>query len=279
MRVLSLFSGIGGLDLAAEWAGFEIAALCEINPFSVKVLNKNWPGIPVMPDVTKLNKKTLEEAGVISNEKTIDVITGGFPCQPYSIAGKRRGKDDDRDLWPEMFRIIRELKPTWIVGENVANFVGMELERTITDLESEGYEIQTFVIPACGVNAKHKRYRTFVVAYSNDRYKSKEKEVFSRRDATRTCGSTLRNTYSESKSQADKSSSTVRSERETREGFAREYRRETSRTYWSENKPPVCGVADGFSTRMDKDRLIALGNAVVPQQVYPIFEAIMKIGG
>lgn len=275
MKSIELFAGIGGISLAAEWAGIETAAFCEIDPFAQKVLDKHWPDVPIFDDVKKLNKQSLIERGV--DVGTIELISGGFPCQPYSIAGKRKGKKDDRDLWPEMFRIIQELKPTWIVGENVANFVNMELERTTFDLENEGYEVQSFLIPACGVNAKHKRYRTFIVAHTDDGYKPEKEKIRTRRDAVRVGSSTLRNADSQSKLQTDSISSTFGSERQARESLTGEYRGETSRTYWQTNKPPVCGVVDGIPEGLDKDRLIALGNAVVPQQIYPIFEAIVNI--
>ncbi|WP_338422557.1 DNA (cytosine-5-)-methyltransferase [Bacillus amyloliquefaciens] len=167
MKSIELFAGIGGIALAAEWAGVETVAFCEREPFCQKVLNKNFPGVPIFDDVCTLNRQLLEEKGVIEPDGTIDIISGGFPCQPYSIAGKRRGTEDDRDLWPEMFRIIKELRPTWVVGENVANFANMELDRTLFDLESAGYKGQSFIIPACAVDAKHRRDRTFVVAYSD----------------------------------------------------------------------------------------------------------------
>ncbi|MGC1137771.1 DNA (cytosine-5-)-methyltransferase [Bacillus sp. B38] len=167
MKSIELFAGIGGIALAAEWAGVETVAFCEREPFCQKVLNKNFPGVPIFDDVCTLNRQILEEKGVIEPGGTIDIISGGFPCQPYSIAGKRRGTEDDRDLWPEMFRIIKELRPTWVVGENVANFANMELDRTLFDLESAGYKGQSFIIPACAVDAKHRRDRTFIVAYSD----------------------------------------------------------------------------------------------------------------
>lgn len=163
MRMLDLFSGIGGISLAAEWAGIETVAFCEIEPFPQKVLKKHWPNVPIYDDVRTLTKERLEADGITP----IDIVCGGFPCQPYSIAGKRKGKEDDRDLWPEMFRVIQEIHPSWVVGENVANFVNMELERTLSDLESEGYETQTFIIPACAVNAPHKRDRTIILAHTD----------------------------------------------------------------------------------------------------------------
>ncbi|WP_188738651.1 DNA cytosine methyltransferase, partial [Oceanobacillus neutriphilus] len=151
MKSIELFAGIGGISLAAEWAGIETVAFCEREPFCQKVLQKHWPDVPIFDDVKTLNKQTLIDGGV--DVGTIDIISGGFPCQPYSIAGKRKGTEDDRDLWPEMFRIIEEIRPTFVVGENVANFVGMELDRTLSDLENIGYTGGAFVIPASAVNA------------------------------------------------------------------------------------------------------------------------------
>lgn len=136
-------------------------AFCEIDPFCRKVLRKHWPDVPIYDDIRALTKSQLERDGI----KGIDVVCGGFPCQPYSIAGRKRGTADHRDLWPEMFRIIKELKPTWIIGENVAHFVGMAFTRTKIDLESEGYEVQPLIIPACGVGAPHRRERVWILAY------------------------------------------------------------------------------------------------------------------
>jgi len=277
MKSIELFAGIGGIALAAEWAGIETVAFCEREPFCQQVLTKQWPNVPIFDDVCTLNKRALIENGVIESHGTVDIISGGFPCQPYSIAGSKKGRNDDRDLWPEMFRIIQELQPTWVVGENVANFANMELERTIVDLENEGYETQSFIIPACGVNAKHKRDRTFIVANSNTGRKLKDEEVCSRRVTTGDGSSIVCDTYSKSESQTNKSVSTFGSDWETRKSASRESWREASRTYWQTNKPPICGVVDGISGGLDKSRLKALGNAVVPQQIYPIFEAIMKI--
>jgi len=161
MRILDLFSGIGGFSLGLHRASkeFRTVAFCEQDPFCTQILNKHWPDVPVYPDIRKLNGK---EIGAI------DIICGGFPCQPFSQAGKQRGKDDDRDLWPEMFRIIQELQPhaRWIVAENVAGFVNMELSRTVSDLEGEGYEVRTFVLGACAVQAPHQRQRCWIVAHA-----------------------------------------------------------------------------------------------------------------
>ena len=167
LKAMELFAGIGGIALAEQMAGIEVVVLSEIEDYPVKVLQKNFPNVPILRDVRKINKESLREVGIDAD--TIDIVSGGFPCQPFSVAGKQRGTSDDRDLWPEMFRIIHEIRPNWVVGENVANFANMELDRTLSNLESEGYETGTFVLPACGVDAKHQRVRTFIVANANSR--------------------------------------------------------------------------------------------------------------
>lgn len=161
---LSLFSGIGGLDLAAEWAGFQTVGQCEWADYPTKVLEKHWPTVQRWRDIRTL---TGEDFYARTGFRTVDIISGGFPCQPFSTAGKRRGKDDDRFLWPEMLRVISEIRPTWVVGENVAGIVSMELDRVLSDLEVIGYTVQAFIIPACAVDAPHRRDRCFIVAYAN----------------------------------------------------------------------------------------------------------------
>lgn len=242
MKSIELFAGIGGIALAAEWAGIETMAFCERDPFCQKVLNKHWPNIPIFDDICTLNKNTLEERGVDTG--SIELISGGFPCQPFSIAGQRKGKEDDRDLWPEMFRIIREIRPNWVVGENVAHFANMELDRTLFDLESIGYQGRTFIIPAAAVGAIHKRDRVFVVAHSNGQHVER---------------------FSETKIQGE---SAV--QREFPYGGSEEWARRSS-IYQPKLSRNHNGVPNGV------DRIRSLGNAVVPQQIYPIFEAIVKL--
>jgi DNA (cytosine-5)-methyltransferase 1 len=154
---IDLFSGIGGFSLAARWAGLDTIVFCERDKFCQKVLNKHWPGVPIHDDITTFDG---------TKYSNVFLLTGGFPCQPFSCAGKRRGKEDDRYLWPEMLRVISEVKPRWIIGENVAGFIDMGLDDSISDLEREGYSVQTFVIPACAVNAPHRRDRVWIVAHT-----------------------------------------------------------------------------------------------------------------
>lgn len=160
---LSLFSGIGGLDLAAETAGFRTVGQCEWADYPTKILERHWPEVPRWRDIRTLTRESFYER---TGLRTVDIISGGFPCQPFSTAGKRRGREDDRYLWPEMLRVITEIKPTWIVGENVVGIINMELDTVLADLESQGYEARTIVLPACGVNAPHKRYRCAIVAHT-----------------------------------------------------------------------------------------------------------------
>jgi DNA (cytosine-5)-methyltransferase 1 len=160
----SLFSGIGGFDLAAEWMGWENLFHCEWNPFGQKVLKHHFPNSISYNDITKTDFSI--------HKGSVDILTGGFPCQPYSSAGKRLGKADERHLFPHMLRCIKEVQPRWVIGENVRGLVnwngGMVFNEVCDDLEREGYEVQPFLIPAAGVNAPHQRYRIWFVAYSNN---------------------------------------------------------------------------------------------------------------
>ena len=162
MNHLDLFSGIGGFSLALEKVGFKTIGFCEVDPYCRLLLQKHWKGVTIHHDIKKLEAKDIKEP--------IDIITGGFPCQPYSVAGKQKGTDDNRYLWPDMFRVIKEVKPTFIIAENVRGIVniqdGMVFETVCSDLETEGFEIQPFIIPAAGVGAPHKRERVWIVGYS-----------------------------------------------------------------------------------------------------------------
>ena len=151
------------MDLAAEMAGFVTVGQCEWADYPTKILEKHWPDVPRWRDIRTLTKESFYER---TGLRTVDVISGGFPCQPFSVAGKHGGKDDDRYLWPEMLRVISELRPSWVLGENVPGIINLALDEVLTDLEREGYQSQTFIIPACGVDAPHKRNRVAILAYS-----------------------------------------------------------------------------------------------------------------
>jgi DNA (cytosine-5)-methyltransferase 1 len=165
MRVLDLFSGIGGFSLGLERAGMRTVAFCEIDPYARKVLAKHWPEVPIYDDVRTLTAEQLRADGI-----AVDVICGGFPCQPFSSAsaGKRSGTDDDRYLWPEMLRLVADLRPAWVCAENVVGIDGMALEQVVSDLEAEGYEVAPILeIPACAIGHDHRRNRYWFLGYTD----------------------------------------------------------------------------------------------------------------
>ena len=163
---LSLFSGIGGLDLAAEAAGFQTVGQCEWADYPTKVLEKHWPSVPRWRDIRNL---TGDDFYARTGRWSATIISGGFPCQPFSVAGKRRGKEDDRYLWPEMCRVISEIRPAWVIGENVPGIINLALDTVLSDLDGQGYSCQTFIVPAAGVDAPHRRERICIVGWDHDR--------------------------------------------------------------------------------------------------------------
>jgi DNA (cytosine-5)-methyltransferase 1 len=181
MKLLDLFSGLGGFSYGLEKLGFKTIAFCEMDKYCKLVLQKHWKGAKVYNDVKEITKERLEADGI----ELPEIITGGFPCQPFSVAGKQKGTSDDRHLWPEMFRIIKEFKPRWVIGENVKGITniqnGMVFETVCTDLEGEGYEVRAFNIPAAGVGAPHRRERIWIVAHAK---RFNESESIGRSDET-----------------------------------------------------------------------------------------------
>jgi len=294
MRHGSLFSGIGGFDLASEWMGWENVFHCEWNEFGQKVLKYYWPKAITYNDITKTDFSI--------HRGTIDILTGGFPCQPYSSAGKRLGKEDERHLWPEMLRTIREIQPTWVVGENVRGLTnwngGLVFDEVQADLEAEGYEVTPFLLPACAVNAPHRRDRIWFIAYSASASKgTKELRQIRREDAeinregTQTIYDATRSNGFEGTSSDSDSIGQIReweqrSIDKQRKGRKKRFgelgNNEFSRWEKFPISAPICDGDDGLSDRLDSitfpkwrnESIKAGGNAVVPQVVYQIFKAI-----
>jgi DNA (cytosine-5)-methyltransferase 1 len=287
----SLFSGIGGFDLAAEWMGWENKFHCEWNEFGQKVLKHYWPEAESFHDITKTD--------FTKYANRIDILTGGFPCQPYSMAGKRKGKEDERHLWPEMLRCIREVKPKWVVGENVLGLVnwsgGLVFHEVQSDLEAEGYEVFPYVLPAASINASHRRDRIFFIAYSNDngcyKYdcKSEVKSNIGRFNAFDDINEMLGERTSTNTNCERYSRATSNGIQEMERIATQQYAistRSHKRTDWLDfpTVSPICDGDDGLSNRLDsitfskwrRETIKAGGNAVVPQLIYVLFKTIQQ---
>lgn len=319
---LSLFSGIGGLDLAAEWAGFTTVGQCEFADYQTRVLEKHWPGVPRWRDIRTLTKESFYER---TGLRTVDIISGGFPCQPFSVAGKQKGKEDDRYLWPEMLRVIRELTPRWVIGENVPGILRIAGRTVCEDLEREGYAVTVFNFEAAAVGAPHRRERVFFVGWNSASCERKPQCTFREipeqnaepggictdvadtlrlRGATGLadspggkerqpaepihCGEAVGNSECGRLSGDNRWRAEPKpangckdvSHAESTECDQRKQCPEPSRRTgfadggWWSVEPNVGRVANGVPSRVD--RLKCLGNAVVPQQAYPIFRAIAE---
>lgn len=304
---LSLFSGIGGLDLAAEWAGFTTVGQCEFADYPTKVLEKHWPDVPRWRDVRTLTKESFYER---TGLRTVDVLSGGFPCQPFSVAGKQKGKGDDRYLWPEMLRVITELRPRCVVGENVPGIIKIAAGQVVKDLERAGYHVVVFNFEAAAVGAWHRRSRVFFVGIADvadtdgrtmrhdcgDERKTTRKKHASRGTGTdperamadAACERIQRHAEICAAKPAERSGQ-MQSDAESGNeavydamcsGCAGDARCGKSQELadgrcWAA-EPDVGRMAHGIPARVD--RLKCLGNAVVPQQAYPIFKALMEDG-
>jgi DNA (cytosine-5)-methyltransferase 1 len=322
---LDLFSGIGGFALAAQWAGFKTVQFVEKDKFCQKVLIKHWPNVPIHEDIKSF-----------SYSSNIDLLTGGFPCQPFSVAGKKHGAQDDRYLWPEMFRIIRECKPRYIVAENVPGIIPM-LDPILEDLEREGYTWWAYLIPASLIGAPHKRERLWIVAHCNSKrldngcdnweerllqddwqrnieaiqsewpqlipkswktFNTEEWLGFTADTNSQQCHQREEDLQSTSErlewqntspeirgascnsnsitgEQADTGTLTESQKRHTRFRYSGQLRESERLFNWQEDKPPIPGVDDGLPDGVDRNK--SLGNAIVPQVVYPILRMLRML--
>jgi len=295
MRHGSLFSGIGGFDLAAEWMGWENVFQCEKEEFCQRVLRFYWPKAKLYGDVRKFDATVFRG--------TIDVLSGGFPCQPFSVAGKRKGTSDDRYLWPEMCRVIDEVRPRWIVGENVLGLLnwrrGLVFEQVQADLEAAGYEVWAYILPAAGIGAPHKRDRIWILAYAGGdgcgRYpatadfgdRGNEKRMAGEHDANALPGAGV---------SADADSEGIGTAvlgsigsfcKTTGPNAGGDFVRGVATTNWDEfpTQSPFCSGNDRLSAGLDGiafsgwryQSLRGAGNAIVPGVVLQIFKTIERI--
>jgi DNA (cytosine-5)-methyltransferase 1 len=297
---IDLFSGIGGFALACMWLRIQTIAFCEIEKYAQRVLRKNFPGVRILEDVRSFPATEFRKPWL---------LTGGYPCQPFSQAGKRRGTEDDRHLWPEMFRIIRSSKPVWVLCENVAGHITMGLDEVISDLEGEEYSVQSFVIPAQAVDARHRRDRVWIIANSEikrDCRKNEYEECFKQdreewfqRQPRRDSSLKVVSDTDDPRFKERRRSESVQSEHHSLECSCEDLAdsnrsgQEPSRNDWGmggigqsiENsrnndferwlpEPDVGRVAHGIPNRVD--RLKGLGNAIVPQVAYQIIRTMIE---
>lgn len=270
----SLFSGIGGFDLAAKWMNWTNVFQCEKDEWCRKVLAKNFPQSKQFADIKDFNGKEFTNR--------IDIISGGFPCQPFSVAGQRKGKDDDRYLWEEMLRVVAEIKPTYVVGENVTGIIGLALDTVLADLEAQGYTTETFIIPACGKNAWHRRDRVWIVAYTNRiRWQDEQKESGQSIHNRNGNGEAKKQGRGQQQCRAGKSSSVFPNADNTGCKEQRQQFTDGTKLFapkcssWWETEPGMGRVVDGLPGRVD--RLKGLGNAIVPQVAFEIFKALESV--
>lgn len=281
LRMLDLFAGIGGFSYAGEKlvGGYETVAFCEYDEHAQKVLRKHWPDTEIIGDIRELADDADRFRGLV------DIITGGYPCQPFSTAGKRRGDQDDRHLWPEMLRVIEAVRPRWIIGENVAGHITMGLDTVLSDLEGAGYSSRCYVLPAVAADAPHRRDRCWVVGYSDSNSKSdvainEEMRMARASDVGHAIGSGQRGDDRRGAEQkpagrcenvADADSQGLQGQRQQPSGVGAE-QRDPRDTRWWQPEPELGRVANGIPGRVH--RLKQLGNSIVPQVAARILYSI-----
>ena len=265
LNVLDLFSGIGGFSVGLEATEkFKTIGFCEQDKFCQKVLRKHWSDVPIYEDIKKLDARKINA----------DVVVGGFPCQSISIAGKQKGKDDDRYLFPEMLRVIKEVNPRWIIAENVQNLInisdGQILQELHNSLEAENYEVQTFCISAASVGAWHKRSRIWIVAANTN-----PRLCIGENKKIQTRGVAFNNGSSSNVTDTDKLRTQVQTQGKH---TSIKMSGSTSKESWWKTQSKLCGVPDGVQYELypnRANRIKALGNSIVPQIVTEIGKAII----
>ena len=272
LKHLDLFSGIGGFSLGLEaTGGFETVAFCDYDSYCQKILRKHWPWVTIYDDIKELNHEKLNSNG----HTKIDIVTGGYPCQPFSVAGRQQGEKDPRHVWPEYFRLIKELRPTWVIGENVSGHVKLGLDTVLENLESEGYSARTFSISASSIGANHQRERIWIVANSGcswgsgSEFQRKNENEIKKENANQF-------ERSSSSSQSDmvySDSERLEKWESIGENFSQEYQTLIGADWWS-IEPDVGRVANGVPKRVD--RLKSLGNSLVPHIPYYIGMSILQ---
>ena len=278
MRHVDICSGIGGFALGFQWAELSSPVLfCDIEPWSRKILAKHWPDVPIAEDVKELAN---DPDGLIPD---CDILTAGYPCQPFSLAGERRGTEDDRHIWPYILSIVKAKRPSWCVFENVYGHVSMGLDEVLSDLEGEGYAARPFIVPACAADAPHRRDRVWIiarnVAYADNRHRSRKvKGILDQSDRQTSNRSSRRG-----EDVADSNSAGLQGRQNARDISQSRAQRNKQSARRSERpdgqnwkpEPPVGRVANGIPRRVD--RLRGLGNAIVPQIAMRIGQTIKAV--
>lgn len=271
---LDLFSGIGGFAIAAQRAGFRTVGFSEIEPYACRVLVERFPGVPNLGNIR--NRKSFSGLGRVT------VLTGGYPCQPFSTAGRRAGKADDRHLWPAMRDVIQVVRPAWVIGENVSGHITLGLDQVLSDLEGDGYAAQPFAIPACGVGAHHKRERVWILAHSlrigSKRLRDEPNQSSATRQGRTDCETDcepriVADSISQRQSGQGQSGQRLR-QKENPERQANHALAVSQPAVWLP-EPELGRVANGIPDSLD--RLKGLGNAIVPQVAEPFFHWIRQI--
>ena len=278
MSHVDLCSGIGGFALGFEWAGLSKPVLfCDIEPWSRKVLAKHWPHVPIAEDVKELAN---DPNGLVPD---CDILTAGYPCQPFSVAGKQRGTEDDRHIWPFISQIIAQKRPAWCVLENVYGHVALGLDEVLAELEAQNYATRAFIVPACAVDAPHRRDRLWIIAHTNS-HGEPNGAINEQRLVADTDSSRQQQSHKEmaGRSSEQFDSGSFQSREDVADTSSGQCKRGSQKQIYGQRnlseqlgrggedahrgwavEPPVGRVANGISGRVD--RLKGLGNAIVPQ--------------